>query len=130
MGISLNTGNTSVTGSVNAIITTSGIPVLGSGQTLVTIQANGSGALQSKYTVTSGKTLYVTYFSQTSAGAAMVSKLYKDDGTTVIFDQDYTVSGNPPPLANSGVVAVYTSGQSVKWNVQNGQPATLIGVEQ
>ena len=121
--MSYNSGQTSVTGSVQA---TGSCPVVGTSQTFVNVNGAGNGTTQTAYTVTTGKTFYL-YGFQESVG--YIGVVYKNDGTTVVVTHQQSGTAQMP-FASSVPIAVYTSAQLVKVNASNSSTYWLWGVEQ
>ena len=124
--MSYQSGQTSITGSVTVSSTTQ-VPVLGSTQTMINVAHAGNGTVQTIYTVTSGKTLYVF---GVQAGYGYQFALYKSDGTTQICNHATGASVDMFASVGGSPIAVYTTGTAVKANVSNGSTGFLIGVEQ
>lgn len=119
-------GQTTVTGSVTANVTTS-LPQPATGQTHIKINGTGNASMQNAYTVTSGKTLYL--FAGWAEGGNSFLQIYDNDGTTRNMYLG-TLSGESPAFTSGNIpFAVYTSGQVVKVTMNNNFKYGLVGFE-
>jgi len=127
MGQTIQSGNTSVNGSVTTTVSGLGLNTVGAGQTIVNKCFSGAGSSQNVYTVTAGKTFYLhgALLSMSGANGDMI--VYLNDGTTKCWD---VIGISNIPTSINGDLGVYTAGQNVKVNASNGHRAQIWGVEQ
>lgn len=129
MAVALQSGQTSITGSVSVSSTTQ-VPTVGASQTHIAAAFSTTGSNQTVYTVTSGKTFYLFGFGGTDA-AAFNTFVYKADGTTLIARSNPGASGSGQGSTTSPCpIAVYTSTQTVILKGDNSHTAAIWGVEQ
>jgi len=129
MGVSVANGTIATLAAIISGATT-GIPTPTASQTVIQKTQVNSGAQTNVYTVTTGKTLYIhgVLFKNNNAGYSTDS-LDNNAGTVIL-------NCNIPPtssmLMTGGVLAVYTSGQVVKYTCGRGADGTINiwGVEQ
>lgn len=124
MGVGINTGLTSITGSVTATLT-NGLATPTATQTPVTIYGNGSGADQTAYTVPAGKTLYI-YTVGASLNATSLTN-FKTHAAAIWFRMNTPNDGGTNSITSSIPLQTYTAGQNVIVN-SNGAIYILVGV--
>jgi len=108
MTSSLQTGLTSITGSVTAAVT---MPIIPTGATIRNYSAAGNGSTQTAMTITAGKIGYVVCFS--AGGTSATFGALQDNAGTVILQLRY-VANSHFVVAPGYPIAVYTAGQAVK----------------
>lgn len=104
------------------------VQVGGTGQAIINITATGNGALQSKYTVTSGKTFYLMGAVKCEATAGQLY-IYKTDGSTLVGTLASTTSVAPVQTGAAPIWS-YAAGEIVKVNCTNTNYYSLWGIEQ
>ena len=87
-----------------------GIPVPTADQTLFTVLATGTGAVQTLATVTAGKKAYVVALSSTDTANGFIA-LCNNAGTQISLDR-YLANSNVQKIGIP--LAEYTSGQAIK----------------
>jgi hypothetical protein len=121
--IAFNSGNATVqnTGDITTLPT---LPEPATGQTPVTIVCACDGNINTEYTVTAGKTLYIYAIVKSRQHSAAV---YETDGSTLVWKSDSSsisdVTTSPVPIAT------YASGEFVKVSGGNSYYVFIYGIE-
>lgn len=115
MGQSINTGESTITGTV-----ATGITILSSNQTPINITGTGTGSVATIHTVTTGKK-FAVFGGWVENGNW---ELWKPDGTTRLWRGAALTSffSNIP-------IWTYESGEAVKFKTTSGQVFGVYGVE-
>lgn len=127
MAESFSSGLTSITGNVS-VSTTSAIVTPSATQTIVRAFAAGTGALQTIYTVTAGKTAYL-FACQWSGTAADSPVVYLSDGSTIVAAAK--IAANSTHSFQPAIpIAAYAGGTAVKCFAAATSTTLLILIEQ
>jgi hypothetical protein len=128
MSQTFSKGTVKVTGSVTTSIGSLGLPVTGTGQTLININQTGNSANQTVYTVTAGKTFYL-YGYQTSSTSSGLT-VYKSDGTTVLGQHLTNASDSNGSVFSAVPIWSYAATTNVICKCTTGKVYNIWGVEQ
>lgn len=126
MSVALQSGQTSITGSVSVSSTTQ-VPTIGASQTLVNGAVTTTGSNQNVYTVTAGKTFYLFGFGITDSGGNLY--VYKSDGTTLLA-RNNTAAANPIMFISGVPIAAYAATTNCVMKGDAGHTYAFWGVEQ
>lgn len=121
-----NTSSGSVYASINTI---SGQSVPSSTQSVISVKVDGTGAAQTIYTVTAGKTFYC-YGWGINANGATSAYLYATNGTTIISAIEVAAGSSIFQPSGGCPLYAYPAGTAVKINTTAGSYGIIWGIEQ
>jgi len=98
------------------------------GQTTVRAEQNGNAGTQTIRTVTTGKTFYLMSISLSTTAADVVT--IRDNADSAIIDLKLSTGPISVLHANNLPLAIYTSGQNVRWTAAATTWIQIYGVEQ
>jgi len=110
------------------VTTTPNISAPDTTQSIINVSVTGTGAAQTAYTVTAGKSFAL--YGISVEDTTQLIRVYKTDGTTPLLYLHDSGGATPSPTFCSSIpIWIYTAGETVKVIVQNTVRYNIWGVE-